>query len=114
MVNMNKYIVRRNEEKVGGHTQHDMYIEAKDGEEINFDSIKELYGHIVPKIDKKYDVDELVVLGLRKDGIMNIKGYGSTIDETLDNLDEYLNGKVKVQSKFQSVRSLTISWLVEE
>ena len=60
MVNMDKYIVRRNEEKVGGHTQHDMYIEAKDGEEINFDSIKELYGHIVPKIDKKYDVDEII------------------------------------------------------
>jgi len=111
MVNMKDYIVRRQEDKIGAKSQHDMFIERKDGNDIDFDELKDLYGHIVPKINDKFDVDELVSAGLRKDGIMNIKGYGSTIQETLDNLDEYLNGKVAVQSKFRSVRSMTISWL---
>lgn len=112
MLNLKKYIIRAEEERVGASSQHDIFVERKDKKKIKSDEWIKLYSHMVPKIDKKYIVDEMIVTGLRIDGTTNIKGYGSSIEQTLVDTEDYMRNKVLVQSKFNEIDSMTISFMV--
>ena len=92
-----------------GNVKIKKYEVKKDGKVINIKSIKSIIDNIQKEADNAGKNIKILAQGVGVLGQIILKGTNETSDEMLERNEEYFEGQVRDNSKFESFSSVGIS-----
>lgn len=94
-------IIEQEEKDINGITRKRLVIRKKNKTQMTFKDIKRVAKLIDEKAQAKYKKDpQMVIRGMSTLGIRTLKAKKDDVDGMAEEYDEYLNGRVQEDTKF--------------
>ncbi len=108
---MDKFSVLKNESfNVGSIQKQRVVIKQNNNKPMKPKEIKKLVQMLEKKyIDNKKKDPKILVRGMGIGGVFNLKSYDEPIDEMFEDVEDYLKGRVKSDTKYLDFTQVEIS-----
>lgn len=108
---MEKFTILKNETfNVGGIQKQRIIIKDKQNKPMKPKEVKKIVQLLNKKyIDTKKKDPKILVRGMDTLGQMTLKGYDEPIDDMFEDVEDYLNGRVKANTKYLDFTQVEIS-----
>ena len=108
---MEKYSVLKNETfDVGTIKKQRVVIKQNNNKPMKPKDVKKLVQLLEKKyIDNKHKEPKILVRGMGIGGVFNLKSYDEPIDEMFEDVEDYLKGRVKSDTKYLDFTQIEIS-----
>ena len=86
-----------------------IYTTTSDDTPLNLEDVKEIAGRLEEKFRRQYNREpKTLIIGLAPTGTFTLKSYNEDYQDMYDDIEDYLNGRVRDETKFKEFYTIKI------